>query len=168
MKGVEGESAEEAECLPKPAAVATGMVGCPNQGTRTGDAPSAAVLYGGQGAGGGDRYFAQNGPAKAEQGDHRKHPSPHALTSPKHEAVGDVSTSMSVLPKWIPIHSVGFFQHGKALGGGIRLGAPPPPPSDRIPGTDQAVRGGRHGQKWHSGFPQGQVDARSSTDACLS
>ena len=24
---------------------------------------------------------------------------------------------------------------------------------DRIPGTDQAVRGGRHGQKLHSGFP---------------
>ena len=45
---------------------------------------------------------------------------------------------------------------------------------DRIPGTDQAVRGGRHGQKVHSGFPptqgdaRGSVDARSSTDACLS
>ena len=46
---------------------------------------------------------------------------------------------------------------------------------DRVPGTDQAVRRGRHGQKLHSGFPpQGQVDARgsadarSSTDACLS
>ena len=24
---------------------------------------------------------------------------------------------------------------------------------DRIPGTDQAVRGGRHGQKLHCGFP---------------
>ena len=24
---------------------------------------------------------------------------------------------------------------------------------DRIPGTDQAVKGGRHGQKVHSGFP---------------
>ena len=51
---------------------------------------------------------------------------------------------------------------------------PPPPPHDRIPGTDQAVRGGRHGQKLHSGFPPRQVDARgcadarSSTDACLS
>ena len=45
---------------------------------------------------------------------------------------------------------------------------------DRIPGTDQAVRGGRHGQKLHSGFPPRQVDARGSadarisTDACLS
>ena len=36
---------------------------------------------------------------------------------------------------------------------------------DRIPGTDQAVRGGRHGQKLHSGFPPRQVDARGSTDA---
>ena len=39
---------------------------------------------------------------------------------------------------------------------------------DRIPGTDQAVRGGRHGQKLHSGFPPRQVDARRSMDACLS
>ena len=39
---------------------------------------------------------------------------------------------------------------------------------DRIPGTDQAVRGGRHGQKLHSGFPPRQVDARSSADACSS
>ena len=48
---------------------------------------------------------------------------------------------------------------------------------DRIPGTDQAVRGGRHRQKLHSGFPPRQVDARkkknsadarSGTDACLS
>ena len=46
---------------------------------------------------------------------------------------------------------------------------------DRIPGTDQAVRGGHHGQKLHSGFPpqgqgdaRGSADARSSTDACLS
>ena len=44
---------------------------------------------------------------------------------------------------------------------------------DRIPGTDQA-RGGRYGQKLHSGFPPRQVDARgskdahSSADACLS
>ena len=36
---------------------------------------------------------------------------------------------------------------------------------DCIPGTDQAVRGGRHGQKLHSGFPPRQVDARSSADA---
>ena len=46
--------------------------------------------------------------------------------------------------------------------------------------TDQAVRGGRHGQKLHSGFPprqgdargsvdaRGSADARSSADACLS
>ena len=45
---------------------------------------------------------------------------------------------------------------------------------DRMLGTDQAVRGGRHGQKLHSGFPPRQVDAcgsadaRSSTEACLS
>ena len=39
---------------------------------------------------------------------------------------------------------------------------------DRIPRTDQAVRGGRHGQKLHSGFHPGQGDARSSADACLS
>ena len=45
---------------------------------------------------------------------------------------------------------------------------------DRIPDTDQAVRGGRHGQKLHSGFPPKRVDARgsadahSSADACLS
>ena len=31
--------------------------------------------------------------------------------------------------------------------------APPPSPSGRIPGTDQAVRGGRHGQKVHYGSP---------------
>ena len=66
-----------------------------------------------------------------------------------------------------------------------RFPHPPPPPQfehlpawglrdDRIPGTDQAVRGGRHGQKLHSGFPPrkvdacGSADARSSTDACLS
>ena len=42
-------------------------------------------------------------------------------------------------------------------------------------GTDQVVRGGRHGQKVHSGFPpqgqgdvRGSADARSSADACLS
>ena len=45
---------------------------------------------------------------------------------------------------------------------------------DRIPDTDQAVRGGRHGQKLHSRFLPRQVDARgsadalSSADACLS
>ena len=47
---------------------------------------------------------------------------------------------------------------------------------DRIPGTDQAVRGGRHGQKLHSGVPpppgqgdaRGSADARSSAEACLS
>ena len=42
---------------------------------------------------------------------------------------------------------------------------------DRIPGTDQAVRGGRHGQKLHSGVPPPlprQGDARSSADARLS
>ena len=39
---------------------------------------------------------------------------------------------------------------------------------DRIPGTDLAVRGGRHGQKLHSGFPPRQGDARGGTDACLS
>ena len=45
---------------------------------------------------------------------------------------------------------------------------------DRILGTDQAVRGGRHGQKLRSGFPprrvdaRGGADARSSTGACLS
>ena len=47
---------------------------------------------------------------------------------------------------------------------------------DRLPGTDQAVRGGRHGQKMHSGSPppprkvdaRGGADARSSTEACLS
>ena len=44
---------------------------------------------------------------------------------------------------------------------------------DRIPGTDQAVRRGCHGQKLHSGFPPRKVDARgsagarSSTDARL-
>ena len=71
-----------------------------------------------------------------------------------------------------------------------RVPPPPPPPftlrvvvstsqsgvfvmtADR--GTDQAVRGGRHGQKLHSGFPPrqgdacGSADARSSADACLS
>ena len=36
---------------------------------------------------------------------------------------------------------------------------------DRIPGTDQASRGGRHGQKLHSGFPPRQADARGSADA---
>ena len=53
-------------------------------------------------------------------------------------------------------------------------------PLSRIPGTDQAVRGGRHGQKLHSGSPprqgdarvsadaRGSADARSSAEACLS
>ena len=36
---------------------------------------------------------------------------------------------------------------------------------DRIPGTDQAVRGGCHGQKLHSGFPPRKMDARGSADA---
>ena len=36
---------------------------------------------------------------------------------------------------------------------------------DRIPGTDQAVRGGSHGLKLHCGFPPRQVDARGSADA---
>ena len=55
--------------------------------------------------------------------------------------------------------------------GGPSLGEPPPA---LIPGTDQAVKGGRHGQKLHSEFPprkvdaRGSADARSSTDACLS
>ena len=35
-------------------------------------------------------------------------------------------------------------------------------------GTDQAVRGGRHGQKVHSGCPPGRGDARGSANACLS
>ena len=39
---------------------------------------------------------------------------------------------------------------------------------DHIPGTDQAVRGGRHWQKLHSGFPPRKVDARGSADACSS
>ena len=39
---------------------------------------------------------------------------------------------------------------------------------DRIPGTDQGVRGGRHGQKLHSELPPTQVDARDSADAGLS
>ena len=62
------------------------------------------------------------------------------------------------------IHVAGFGEHLPAWG--LR--------DDRIPGTDQAVRGGRHGQKLHSGFPprqgdaRGSADARSSADACLS
>ena len=54
----------------------------------------------------------------------------------------------------------------------VRGGSVPPPSPH--PGTDQAVRGGRHGQMLHSGFPPrqgdacGSADARSSTDACLS
>ena len=41
---------------------------------------------------------------------------------------------------------------------------------DPTPGTDQAVRGGRHGQKLYSGFPTPprQGDARGSPGACLS
>ena len=71
------------------------------------------------------------------------------------------------------------------VGESLTNNPPPPPPApqrlpawglrdDRIPGTDQAVRGGRHGQKLYSGFPPRKVDARdsadarSSTDACLS
>ena len=62
------------------------------------------------------------------------------------------------------IHVVGCGEHLPAWG--LR--------DARIPGTDQAVRGGRHGQKLHSGLPPVQVDARgsadvrSSADACLS
>ena len=62
------------------------------------------------------------------------------------------------------IHVAGCGEHLPAWG----------PRDDRIPGTKQAVRGGRHGQKLHSGFPprqgdaRGSADARSSTDACLS
>ena len=36
---------------------------------------------------------------------------------------------------------------------------------DPTPGTHQAVRGGPHGQKSHSGFPPRKVDARGSADA---
>ena len=67
------------------------------------------------------------------------------------------------------------------LRGPVVAQSPPPSPQawglrdDRIPGTDQAVRGGRHGQWLHSGSPpprqgdaRGSADARSSTDACLS
>ena len=40
---------------------------------------------------------------------------------------------------------------------------------DRIPGTDQAVREGRHGQKLHSGPPPPrQGDGPGSADACSS
>ena len=59
-------------------------------------------------------------------------------------------------------------------GSGVPTDAPPPPRDDRTPGTNQAVRGGRHGQKLHSGLPprqvdaRGSADARSSADACLS
>ena len=38
-------------------------------------------------------------------------------------------------------------------GGSPVMVLPVSPPPDRIPGTDQAVRGGRHGLKLHSGFP---------------
>ena len=72
------------------------------------------------------------------------------------------------------------------------ISPPPPPPRDihvagcgehlpawglcvdRIPGTDQAVRGGPHGQKLHSGVPPrqrdacGSANARSSADGRLS
>ena len=64
------------------------------------------------------------------------------------------------------IHAAGGGEHPPAWG--LR--------DDRIPGTDQAVRGGRHGQKLQSGSPpppgqgdaRGGADARSSTDACVS
>ena len=56
------------------------------------------------------------------------------------------------------VHFAGCGEHLPALG--LR--------DDRIPGTDQAVRGGRHGQKLHSGFPPRKGDARSSADARLS
>ena len=58
------------------------------------------------------------------------------------------------------VTAAGFELRGK------QSSAPPPPPrDDRIPGTDQAVRGGRHGLKLHSGFPPRQGDARGSA-AC--
>ena len=53
------------------------------------------------------------------------------------------------------IHVAGCGEHPPAWG--LR--------DDRIAGTDQAVRGGRHGQKLHSGFPHRKVDARGSADA---
>ena len=56
------------------------------------------------------------------------------------------------------IHVAGYGEHLPAWG----------LHDDRIPGTDQAVRGGRHGQKLYSGFPPRQVDARGSADACSS
>ena len=56
------------------------------------------------------------------------------------------------------IHVAGCGEHRPAWG--LR--------DDRMPGTDQAVRGGRHGQKLHSGCPPRKVDARGSADACLS
>ena len=62
------------------------------------------------------------------------------------------------------IHVAGCGEHPPAWG--LR--------DDRIPGTDQAVRGGRHGQKWHSVIPprqgdaSGSADARSSAEACFS
>ena len=36
---------------------------------------------------------------------------------------------------------------------------------DCIPGTDQSVKGGCHGQKLHSAFPPRQLDAHGSADA---
>ena len=53
------------------------------------------------------------------------------------------------------IHVAGCSEHLPAWG--LR--------DDRILGTDQAARGGCHGQKLHSGFPPRKVDARSSADA---
>ena len=73
------------------------------------------------------------------------------------------STSKSHIGELAPmalcdIHVAGCGEHLPAWG----------PRDDRIRGTDQAVRGGRHGQKLHSGFPPRKVDARSSADARLS
>ena len=67
---------------------------------------------------------------------------------------------------WCDIHVAGCGEHPPAWG----------LCDDRTPGTDQAVRGGRHGQKLHSGSPppprqgdaRGSAEARSSAEACLS
>ena len=64
-----------------------------------------------------------------------------------------------------------YHVHGGAWLQPLTPTPPPPCADDRIPDTDQAIRGGRHGQKLHSGFhppPPRQGDARGSADSGLS
>ena len=77
-----------------------------------------------------------------------QNPPPARAQSAEQKILLQRTTSKSHIGELAPmalydIHVAGCGEH--LLAWGLR--------DDRIPGTDQAVRGGRHAQKLHSGFP---------------